>query len=1060
MGVRNLWALVEPSGRRIDFDDLRGTSVAVDASIWAVAFIKAARDERGDVDPAACARGFFRRCLRLLHHGVDAVFVFDGATPGLKRRTTAKRRRMRETNAAKVRKTAEKVLLNELKRRALRHEKRRIEKKGDVDISESANSAEGGDEFVRGGDVGDAAGASDDGWERDWNSDDDLDGEEEEEEEEEFEEELDMFVPDGESIDPEVLGALPPSVRLDVIMKMREKRTAENRESFARASGQMADFSSLQLETYLKGTKLKRQIDAVMQRSDPDDPMMSKRVAAQSGREFIFAGPSFKRGTANAKNALALPTTSSSGMDALKTGLFENANISGASRRGRAPVALTAPQEQFLLTSLHPTLPAPSVAKSIAETPVAFDAPATLNLQISFTTENLKSAARDPLFKDAGEFEDADVEEDEWEDVDEAVPKASLPLLALAAAPPPPNLQEIDDDSGDVIVDADDVGDVEGVQEETALSRKNVYSISHGFLKGRSLDGWDAEEEVLAPSILAPVDEGDVDAAIQMGLEAKRSPHARVDEDDEDEDMQKAIVLSMLDEHEVEVKTEEEKELEAAVAMSLDEIVVKAPERIIDGVSEVEDIREVKGVKGESVGTVRDEEPKSEIAPTLEFEEATAEEEEWIAAAKEAERIKNHERIEKLIEEAEAEHAQLRQESRRAKQGADEVTDDMYREVQELLTLFGIPYIIAPQEAEAQCAYLNEHNFVDAVITDDSDVFLFGAKRVYRNFFSGSKYCEMYSADRIEKELGLDRDRFIQLALLLGSDYTEGIHGIGIVNAIEIVSTFQGPVAEASKAFKSWVELEELTMVPEKLLPIVPHVESPAEKAHADPEENPLAAVFKAKHRSLKKTWDIPATFPSLEVIKAYQQPAVDRSEEKFEWGKPDVDMLRLFCVKTFQWTRDAADKVLLPVLKSWSKKEAQRRIDSFFESTATISSRVAKFRSARVGKAVANLTTNGVLNPDLVLLRDPANGLLDDDDVIVDYGDGQIGRVDREGRDQLALVPTLDDEDDAFLEVDLSQFSNPSAAASPEPKRARKEPSARTKPKPKPVDRTRNASS
>ena len=56
------------------------------------------------------------------------------------------------------------------------------------------------------------------------------------EEEEEEEEALDLFVPDGEFIDPEVLSALPPSVRLEVIGKMRDKRMADNREHFAAAS--------------------------------------------------------------------------------------------------------------------------------------------------------------------------------------------------------------------------------------------------------------------------------------------------------------------------------------------------------------------------------------------------------------------------------------------------------------------------------------------------------------------------------------------------------------------------------------------------------------------------------------------------------------------------------------------------------------------------------------------------------------------------------------------------------------------------------------------------------
>ena len=43
-------------------------------------------------------------------------------------------------------------------------------------------------------------------------------------------------------------------------------------------------------------------------------------------------------------------------------------------------------------------------------------------------------------------------------------------------------------------------------------------------------------------------------------------------------------------------------------------------------------------------------------------------------------------------------------------------------------------------------------------MTDDSDVFLFGARFVYKNIFLDSKYVEAYSTEDIKKELGLERE--------------------------------------------------------------------------------------------------------------------------------------------------------------------------------------------------------------------------------------------------------------------------------------------------------------
>ena len=46
--------------------------------------------------------------------------------------------------------------------------------------------------------------------------------------------------------------------------KMRERRVAENREHFQSISGNMRDFSEMQMATYLKSTQLKRKMETVI----------------------------------------------------------------------------------------------------------------------------------------------------------------------------------------------------------------------------------------------------------------------------------------------------------------------------------------------------------------------------------------------------------------------------------------------------------------------------------------------------------------------------------------------------------------------------------------------------------------------------------------------------------------------------------------------------------------------------------------------------------------------------------------------------------------------------
>lgn len=56
-------------------------------------------------------------------------------------------------------------------------------------------------------------------------------------------------------------------------------------------------------------------------------------------------------------------------------------------------------------------------------------------------------------------------------------------------------------------------------------------------------------------------------------------------------------------------------------------------------------------------------------------------------------------------------------------------------------------------EAEAQCAVLDIAGLTNGSITDDSDILLFGGKRVYKNIFNQEKYAELYTTEDINHTL-------------------------------------------------------------------------------------------------------------------------------------------------------------------------------------------------------------------------------------------------------------------------------------------------------------------
>ncbi|GAB0185545.1 flap endonuclease GEN 1 [Grus japonensis] len=117
------------------------------------------------------------------------------------------------------------------------------------------------------------------------------------------------------------------------------------------------------------------------------------------------------------------------------------------------------------------------------------------------------------------------------------------------------------------------------------------------------------------------------------------------------------------------------------------------------------------------------------------------------------------------------------------------------KECLDLLECLGVPWVQAAGEAEAMCAYLNATGRVDGCITNDGDVFLYGAQTVYRNFAMNAKdpLLDCYTMSSIKEKLGCDRESLIGLAVLLGCDYLpKGVPGVGKEQALKLIETLRG----------------------------------------------------------------------------------------------------------------------------------------------------------------------------------------------------------------------------------------------------------------------------
>ncbi|XP_063946916.1 single-strand DNA endonuclease 1 isoform X3 [Daucus carota subsp. sativus] len=246
----------------------------------------------------------------------------------------------------------------------------------------------------------------------------------------------------------------------------------------------------------------------------------------------------------------------------------------------------------------------------------------------------------------------------------------------------------------------------------------------------------------------------------------------------------------------------------------------------------------------------------------------------------------------------------------------------MIKEANILGMALGIPCIISLEEAEAQCALLNSESLCDGCFTSDSDIFLFGARTVYRDICLGEGgYVVCYEMNDIETKLGFGRNSLITLALLLGSDYTPGVRKLGQEAACQIV--------------KSIGECNVLQRVASDGLSFAnkPKVSKKQNKA---PRRTNKENYSHPINENVGPVHDLPNENQYLAVIEAYLRPkchTADSSVVQRALGGLPFDRLKLqnICARYFEWPPEKTDEYILP-------KIAERKLRQFANLRSTSS--------------------------------------------------------------------------------------------------------------------------
>ncbi|ADE02768.1 flap endonuclease-1 [Haloferax volcanii] len=170
-----------------------------------------------------------------------------------------------------------------------------------------------------------------------------------------------------------------------------------------------------------------------------------------------------------------------------------------------------------------------------------------------------------------------------------------------------------------------------------------------------------------------------------------------------------------------------------------------------------------------------------DLTPVFVFDGGVTEMKDDEVAKRREQREKAEERLEEAREAGDAVEA-ARMEAR-----TQRLTETIQDTSRELLSLLDVPVVEAPAEGEAQASYMARKGDADYVGSEDYDTLLFGAPYTLRQLTSKGNP-ELMDLDATLDKHDITYEQLVDIAMLCGTDFNEGITGIGPKTAVKVVT--------------------------------------------------------------------------------------------------------------------------------------------------------------------------------------------------------------------------------------------------------------------------------